>query len=331
MDAPRTFLISKICLWGLTGSCAALGLFGVVGMFTPDGDFLGLDRTGWCVLAMALVMAFAIASVNNMADAAMHAIEKARSWREVHWPTLVPALICAAGFAVGSNVGVHLGWEILKAGAAHPGQLPPTATVDAVFLFLSLAKPLSMFAVSGREALDRRAVERAQADREAREEAARTERLRMQHEETMARIGAANRPTEPIAPVQIEPVAEPVSAADGKPQKKVQTKFKVVDTARKTAVAVAALGLVTTPGMAAAEAAQAPQTANEPAAKRAPGRPAQSGDEAARTEGKRLAALGYWPHEIRSLTGLPNSTCKRYSLELRPKDGLRKDATPLAA
>ena len=116
----RSYTFSSFCAWGLTGSSAALGLVGVLGMFTPNGQILGLDRTGWCVIAFAAVMAFAILQVNNMAEAAMHAIDRPGGFRRWHWPTLVPAIICAAGFAVGANIGAHLGWQILRASAVQP-------------------------------------------------------------------------------------------------------------------------------------------------------------------------------------------------------------------
>lgn len=45
---PATYGFSKFCVWGLTGSCAALALIGVLGMFGAEGaTFFGLDRVGW--------------------------------------------------------------------------------------------------------------------------------------------------------------------------------------------------------------------------------------------------------------------------------------------
>lgn len=143
----RSYAWSTICAWGLTISVAVLGVAGVVAMFGAGGRQFETA----CVIAFASMAAFAIAGANNAAAAALHAL----SCRPVHRATLVPAFICAGGFAVASNVGVHLGWAILAASAAHPEQLPDAWVVDAAALFLCFAKPAMSWVIEGRKAMDR--------------------------------------------------------------------------------------------------------------------------------------------------------------------------------
>jgi hypothetical protein len=295
MTEPRAFAFSQLCAWGLTGSCAALGLAGVLGMFTPDGQFWGLDRTGWCVLFLALVMAFSIASVNNMAEAAMQAIDRPGGWRAWHWPTLIPAVFCAVGFAIAANIGVHLGWEILVASAPRHHGLPSTETVDAVFLFLSCAKPASMLAIAGRQAMDRAAAEDAKAREQARLDAIAAEQRALAHEERLAAVQAK---------------AAAASAPEAPPARRPrQRKLKLVE--------AAAVGLAIAGSAGAAHADQPPTAHAEPAERPTAAPEAARGPvtDAMRAEARLLLATGLKPGPVSRQTGVPLSTCKRYAGE----------------
>lgn len=158
MSNPRSYVWSTVCAWGLTGSVAVLGVAGAITMFQPSAEFDGL-----CVAAFASMAAFSIAGANNAAAAAMHAMSREGGWRKWHWPTLAPAILCAVGFAIASNFGVHLGWAILAENAAHPDKLPSALQVDAAALFLCFAKPAMTWVIEGRRAMDDEA--KAAADR----------------------------------------------------------------------------------------------------------------------------------------------------------------------
>lgn len=162
MSTERSYPWSTFCAWGLTGSVAVLGVAGAVAMFEPAANLDGV-----CVAAFAAMAAFAIAGANNAAAAAMHALSAGGSWRTWHWPTLAPAIVCAVGFAVASNIGVHLGWAILAANAAQPQHLPPPWQIDVAALFLCFAKPAMTWVIEGRRTMDREAkaaADKAQAD-----------------------------------------------------------------------------------------------------------------------------------------------------------------------
>lgn len=158
-----SYLWSTVCAWGLTISVVILGVCGAMAMFMPGADLLGVSLSHWCVVAFAAMAALAVASANNAAAAAMHAISQPTGW---HWPTLAPAILCAVGFAIASNVAVHLGWSVLTASASQPGKLPEPWKVEMAALFLCFAKPAMAWIIEGRRAMDaasQRAAEAAEA------------------------------------------------------------------------------------------------------------------------------------------------------------------------
>ena len=152
MTAERpSYLWSTVCAWGLTISVVILGVCGAMAMFMPGADLLGVSLSHWCVVAFAAMAALAVASANNAAAAAMHAISQPGGW---HWPTLAPAILCAVGFAIASNVTVHLGWSVLTASASQPEKLPEPWKVEMAALFLCFAKPAMAWIIEGRRAMD---------------------------------------------------------------------------------------------------------------------------------------------------------------------------------
>ncbi len=151
MIQREPYLLSWGCSWGLTVSVAVLGVAGSVAMFSPDSLLLGVRLDAWCLTAFAAMAALSIACANACAAAAMHAVSRDH-W---HWPTLAPALLCAAGFAVASNIAVHLGWSVLAANAARPDLLPDVQLVNNAALFLCFAKPAMAWIIEGRKAMDR--------------------------------------------------------------------------------------------------------------------------------------------------------------------------------
>ena len=163
----REYTWSSIFAWGLTLSGAVLATGGVIGMFWPK-----LDISGLCVIAFAGMMAFGIGLVNCAASGAMHAIKHRKpDGSQVEWAVLLPALICCVGFVFATNVGVHLGWEIVIANAPEGAKLPPAFTVDAVFYIFAFAKPAMAWIVEGRKSMDAEAYEahRTMRRREANE------------------------------------------------------------------------------------------------------------------------------------------------------------------
>ena len=146
----REYTWSSIFAWGLTLSGAVLATGGVIGMFWPQMDI------GWlCIIAFAGMMAFGIGLVNCSAAGALQAIKHRKAnGGQVDWAVLIPALACCLGFVFATNVGVHLGWEIVTTNAPAGAKLPPTATVDAVFYIFAFAKPAMAWIVEGRKAMD---------------------------------------------------------------------------------------------------------------------------------------------------------------------------------
>ncbi len=163
----RDYTWSSIFAWGLTLSGATLATGGVIGMFWPQMDI------GWlCVIAFAAMMAFGIGLVNCAASGAMHAIKHRKSdGGKVDYAVLLPALLCCLGFAFATNIGVHMGWEIVKTNAPAGAHLPPAATVDIVFYIFAFAKPAMAWIVEGRKSMDAEthAARQAQRRREAAE------------------------------------------------------------------------------------------------------------------------------------------------------------------
>lgn len=184
----RAYTWSSIFAWGLTLSGATLATGGVVGMFWPQ-----LDISWLCVAAFAAMMAFGIGLVNCAASGAMHAIKHRKAdGGKVDWAVLLPALLCCLGFAFATNIGVHMGWEIVKANAPAGATLPPATTVDIVFYIFAFAKPAMAWIVEGRKSMDAEAYAMRQAQRrkeaaemaaaEAAAEAAKAEAARLEHE-----------------------------------------------------------------------------------------------------------------------------------------------------
>jgi flagellar biosynthesis GTPase FlhF len=166
----RDYTWSSIFAWGLTLSGATLATGGVIGMFWPQ-----LDISWLCVIAFAAMMAFGIGLVNCAASGAMHAIKHRKAdGGKVDYAVLLPALLCCIGFAFATNIGVHMGWEIVKANAPAGAHLPPAATVDIVFYIFAFAKPAMAWIVEGRKAMDAETManRHAQRRREAAELAA---------------------------------------------------------------------------------------------------------------------------------------------------------------
>lgn len=162
----RAYTWSSIFAWGLTLSGATLATGGVIGMFWPE-----LEISWLCVAAFAGMMAFGIGLVNCSAAGALQAIKHRKpDGRQVDWAVLLPALACCVGFAFATNIGVHMGWEIVKANAPDGATLPAAATVDAVFYIFAFAKPAMAWIVEGRKAMDAEAYAAHRAAR--REEAA---------------------------------------------------------------------------------------------------------------------------------------------------------------
>jgi len=146
----REYTWSSIFAWGLTLSGAVLATGGVIGMFWPQLDI------GWlCIIAFAGMMAFGIGLVNCSAAGALQAIKHRKpDGGQVDWAVLIPALACCLGFVFATNVGVHLGWEIVTTNAPAGAKLPPTMTIDAVFYIFAFAKPAMAWIVEGRKAMD---------------------------------------------------------------------------------------------------------------------------------------------------------------------------------
>lgn len=198
----RDYTWSSIFAWGLTLSGAALAIGGVIGMFWPQ-----LNISWLCVGAFAAMMAFGIGLVNCAASGAMHAIKHRKGdGGKVDYAVLLPALLCCLGFAFATNIGVHMGWEIVKANAPAGAKLPPATTVDIVFYIFAFAKPAMAWIVEGRKAMDAETMAARHAQRrkeaaeiaaaEAAHEAAKAEAIR---NETAQAEAAARAEAERIA------------------------------------------------------------------------------------------------------------------------------------
>lgn len=254
----RAYTWSSIFAWGLTLSGATLATGGVIGMFWPEMDI------GWlCVIAFAGMMAFGIGLVNCSAAGALQAIKHRKTnGGQVDWAVFIPALACCIGFAFATNIGVHLGWEIVKAKAPADARLPSAYTVDAVFYIFAFAKPAMAWIVEGRKAMDAEdyAAHRAARRQEAAEIAA-AERARTEQAQAEVLMPAPPLQTlqpllpetpvatpepapaapviEPAAPVIAEKAAAPAEEAP-KPRTRAKRKPKTVEEQRAAAMKAAA-------------------------------------------------------------------------------------------
>jgi len=223
----RNYTWSSIFAWGLTLSGATLATGGVLGMFWPQMDI------GWlCVGAFAAMMAFGIGLVNCAASGAMHAIKHRKAdGGKVDYAVLLPALACCVGFAFATNIGVHMGWEIVKINAPAGAHLPPAFTIDAVFYIFAFAKPAMAWIVEGRKAMDAEdyAVRQAQRRKEAADMAAAEAALEA------ARAGLAQAATMMAEAVATPTVAEATPAPEPKPRapRKPKTEEELREAARK--------------------------------------------------------------------------------------------------
>lgn len=211
----REYTWSSIFAWGLTLSGAVLATGGVIGMFWPQLDI------GWlCIIAFAGMMAFGIGLVNCSAAGALQAIKHRKpDGGTVDWAVLIPAIACCLGFVFATNVGVHLGWEIVTANAPAGAKLPPTMTVDAVFYIFAFAKPAMAWIVEGRKAMDaedfaaRQAQRRQEAADLAMAGAVRTELFREEAPKSLDAL-LFPEPALPAPPVMTEEAPAPVAAAE---------------------------------------------------------------------------------------------------------------------
>ena len=246
----REYTWSSIFAWGLTLSGAVLATGGVIGMFWPQLDI------GWlCIIAFAGMMAFGIGLVNCSAAGALQAIKHRKpNGRQVDWAVLVPALACCLGFVFATNVGVHLGWEIVTANAPVGAKLPPTVTVDAVFYIFAFAKPAMAWIVEGRKSMDaedfaaRQAARRQEAADIAATEIARAEiawaGVAKPAEATPAPEAAPQPVDARVAEAETSIVSEPATqdaAQEAKPRSsKAKRKPKTIEEQRAAAMKAAA-------------------------------------------------------------------------------------------
>jgi hypothetical protein len=119
------------------------------------------------VVAFAAVAGLALGNANCAAAAAQHAVSR----KAPFWSAAFPALLNAAIFCAASVIGVHLGWEMLAAGAPPNVELPETATVDLAAFLVAFAKVAQAWVVEMRRSLDEAAIQE-EADKQAAELAA---------------------------------------------------------------------------------------------------------------------------------------------------------------
>lgn len=245
----REYTWSSIFAWGLTLSGAVLATGGVIGMFWPQLEI------GWlCIIAFAGMMAFGIGLVNCSAAGALQAIKHRKpNGRQVDWAVLIPALACCLGFVFATNIGVHLGWEIVTTHAPTGARLPPAVTVDAVFYIFAFAKPAMAWIVEGRKAMDaedfaaRQAARRKEAADIAAAEIARAEMVRTEAAKPAEALPApeavleqpAAQVPETTAPIISEPEPQ-VAAQEAKPRARAKRKPKTIEEQRAAAMKAAA-------------------------------------------------------------------------------------------
>ena len=233
----REYTWSSIFAWGLTLSGATLATGGVIGMFWPQLNI------GWlCVGAFAAMMAFGIGLVNCAASGAMHAIKHRKlDGGRVDYAVLLPALACAAGFAFATNIGVHMGWDIVKANAPAGAHLPPAATIDIVFYIFAFAKPAMAWIVEGRKAMDAEtlAARQMQRRKEAAEMAAAEAALEAaraglaQAAAVMADAAASSEAPAEATSAEAEAEAEPAPPPRTRAPRKQKTEEELREAARR--------------------------------------------------------------------------------------------------
>ncbi len=150
MTAPRRFIVSTVFAWSLTIAVGVMTVAGVVAAFLP-ADMLDQSATRLaCVLSFAALAGLALGNANCAAAAAQHSVSQGAPF----WTATFPALLNAAIFCAASVIGVHLGWEMLKAGAQPGIHLPETWIVDTAAFLVSFAKVAQAWVVETRRSLD---------------------------------------------------------------------------------------------------------------------------------------------------------------------------------
>lgn len=141
----RTYGWSTFFAWSLTLSGAALALGGVIGAFAPDHRAAAVSL---CIFAAAVMMAAAIACSNVAAGAAIRALRH----RKVIWAVLLPAVAIGAGLGFVAQMGIHLGWDVLKS-AGEVAVLPESQLAVALWI-TAFAKPVMALLIEGLKSLD---------------------------------------------------------------------------------------------------------------------------------------------------------------------------------
>lgn len=141
----RSYGWSSFYAWGLTLSGAVLALGGVVGAYAIDqrGPAVAL-----CIGAAAVLMACAIACTNMAASAAIRAMRRPR----VVWAVLLPAAAICAGLGYVAQLGIHLGWDVLKSGG-EVAVMPETSLTWALWI-TAFAKPVMALLIEGMKSID---------------------------------------------------------------------------------------------------------------------------------------------------------------------------------
>lgn len=186
MTEPRRFLVSTIFAWSLTISVGVMTVVGVMAAFLPAGSTDATTLRTICVLSFAALAGLALGNANCAAAAAQHAVSRNAPF----WTAVAPALLNAAIFCGASVIGVHLGWEMMRANVSSDIKLPDTAVIDACAFLVAFAKVGQAWVVETRKSLDQAAIEAADAaDRDDR---------RLAEENRLAARVAERSATQPV-------------------------------------------------------------------------------------------------------------------------------------
>ncbi len=192
MEQHSSNKLSVVLGGGLALSGALLAFFGCLGIFLPHPTL-----TVAAAVAFASLMAFGIACANVAADVAVRAIRRGA------WDALILGALTCCAFAVASNIGIHLGWEMLVAPVGPDVKLPPKWQVDLGFYVLCAGKPLiaALTAYARLFAAEDAAAEKQRRD--ARYDAAEARRM-----------GVATQPApEPVMTPPARPLPQRVASA----------------------------------------------------------------------------------------------------------------------